>query len=561
VFVALLAVVVAAVQAVTGADGKGFTVGSDQQTVIAVTPDSSAQRAGIRAGDRIVASQVTSRRFRVWYKQPGGHVQMAEISPACCREPPDVTAFGVIDALSATIGVGGAILLAAWLFWARPGAMTLSLLLGMLTFGSNASIPAVSEPLNRALDSVTAFVTYNGLCAAFALFALRFPADDAIGWRHRAQRFVVAALVVSQGILTAGILATLPEGIVFGSAALGAVYFGASLYAGSAWMLVAAAILAARYAGADPTTRVKIRWAIVGVTIALVFSALTFVEAALQRSLFGPFDPLANLAPLALPGSVAYALMRTRAIDPSFVINRAAVLAVAGACIAAVVGSVDWATRQALTSSGVSLAVNAGVSILLGYALATLRGTFERGVDRVLFRHRYAAAEYVRRLGRSLLVAHDASVVERALVDDAPGAMSLASAALFRFDRGTGTFRRGASFGWSAADVMQLSPDDALVRFLRSEQQAVNATDARWQQTDVPSGAGRPILAVPLLSSDEVMAFVLYGAHTNRSGIDIDERQTLAQLCERGATALAHIETLELRKQLTLLRAEAFPHF
>jgi hypothetical protein len=560
VFLALLSVVVDAVQVITGVDGPGFRTGSDLQTVIAVIPASSAQRAGMRPGDRIVGSQIPSRHFRVWYEHPGGPVQTAELTPACCDAQPNVTVFGFVDALSIIIGVGGSILLAAWLFWARPGAMTLGLLLGMLTIVAYpARIPALAEPFNRALHAVTAFATYNGFCGGFALFALRFPADDAIGWRRWVQVFVVAAIVVSQGALTAGMIATLPKGITFGSATLYTAYFDASLYAGLAWTVVAAVVLAARYAGADPTTRVKIRWAIVGFTVALAVTALSFIEPFIATMGLGWFDPIANLAALVLPGSAVYAMLRTRAIDPSFVINRAAVLGVAGAGIAGIVGAVDWLTEQAISTSRASLVVSACVSILLGYALSTLRGNLERAIERVLFRRRYAAAEYIRRLGRSLLVANHASVVERALVDDAASAMSLASAALFSLDYDSGTFFRGASFGWSTADVVQMSPDDVLVRFLRSEQQAVNATDARWQCADIPSGAGRPILAVPLLSSYEMVAFVLYGAHTNRSGIDIDERQTLAQLCECGANALEHIKMLELRRQLALLRADALP--
>jgi hypothetical protein len=548
--VAMLAAVINAVQSVAGEAGPGFSFGTADR-ITNVVPGSAAERVGIRVGDRLIARQVTSRRFRVWFAHPGEPVRTSELTPACCSAKPNLTPFGVADALGTAIGTFGAILIAAWLFTVRPGTMTLALALATFTFASVIEIPALPEFSNRLLFVMSAFVTFNGFCPAFALFALRFPADEATGWRRWGERIVVAAILITQGILTLGLIEMLPAGLFFGSEAGGASFFVVSLNLGSAWMLVTLVILIVRYVSADPALRVKLRWAMVGFTIVLLYGAISFAGVAgLHQALFGIFDPLLALAPIALPASAAYALLRTRAIDPSFVINRAAVLGVAGAAIALVVGAADWLTRRELAGSNVSLAVNAGVSILLGYALATLRRRVEHGVDRVLFRHRYAAAEYVRRLGRSLFVARDPAVVERALVEDAPQAMSLASAALF-LSAGEGEpYRRVRSFGWHAEHVTELPADDALVRFLRTEQVPLIAADARWEHHGVPAGAARPLLAVPLVSAGELAAFVLYGAHTNRSGIDIDEQQSLAQLCERGAVALAHIETLELRERL-----------
>jgi hypothetical protein len=78
-------------------------------------------------------------------------------------------------------------------------------------------------------------------------------------------------------------------------------------------------------------------------------------------------------------------------------------------------------------------------------------------------------------------------------------------------------------------------------------------TDGDGKELDLPSGLGRPILAVPAVNPVRCFAVSLYGPHASGTDLDANERAMLARLAEDAAAMYAEIETSELRSEVARL--------
>ncbi len=461
------------------------------------------------------------------------------------------------DGVSNFLGSTVAIILALWLVTIRPGWMTFALFLAMLD-SANGYLPAWPLPhaLAHAVTVLGLLFTYNAMWPVLVVFAVRFPSDDApTGWQLWAQRCAIAVAVIAEAYVLA--LAIGPNGprpssatSIFNSFASGSI-------------LISALLLMARFAGVDARTRAQLRWATIGCVVGMLCSttALAFVAAGFARvegslttvaMLLQTFGTSLIAGVVVLPACVAYALVRTRYADPVFVLNRATVLTVTIALIALLVGGADWLIERFLAESGVALALQAAVTVALGFGLNRLHRHIESSVERVLFRKRYESAQYLRTLGQSLSVATHESVVEDAITADAARELDLASAALFRYVPEKHAFVRRRAVGWEETSAHELSADDPLIRFLKVARTPLRPGDARWTPGDVPSGIAAPALAIPMLLRGDVDAVVLYGAHSDHTEIDSAEAEELAELIERASAALDHVEAAALREALAL---------
>jgi hypothetical protein len=62
------------------------------------------------------------------------------------------------------------------------------------------------------------------------------------------------------------------------------------------------------------------------------------------------------------------------------------------------------------------------------------------------------------------------------------------------------------------------------------------------------------VLAVPVLVRHQLVAFTLYGPHTNGAQIDPDEVQLLENLAVEASRAYDHVESIRTREMLGQLR-------
>jgi hypothetical protein len=455
--------------------------------------------------------------------------------------------YGVADATFASC----AIVIAAWLVTVRPGWMTFSLFLAALNaadslLGGLPLSPAASE----GIHFISTILTHNGFWPALIIFALRFPDDTVQGWRVAADRIAFAVAIAAEGFLIGNELYEYPKTLHGG-------FWGESLmaYFSAASLLVAAGILIARYREGAGRMQMQIRVALFGMVVGLCYLVYAMFLIAVRvpvvgyEAAFGLCAGFGAAAIAIIPACTAYALVKSSYIDPLFVLNRATVFAATAISLGASIAGVDWLIEHYLTETGTALALQALATILLALVMNTVHRRIETVVERTLFRSRYDAARYLRRLGVSLALASNDGIIEEALAIQAPEALGLASAALFRRN-GSSEYARVAAAGWHPAHAGSLDPDDQLVRFLRSARSPLHVREARWSRTDLPHGNHTPVFAIPLIVREQMEGFVLYGAHADHSKIDPVEEQHLIDLVDRACSAFDHVENAALRALL-----------
>jgi hypothetical protein len=458
--------------------------------------------------------------------------------------------FGFYGGADATFA-SCAIVIAAWLVTVRPGWMTFSLFLASLNAADSylGGLP-VSTSASDAIHFVSTILTHNGFWPALIIFALRFPDDTVRGWRIRVDRAAFVVAIAAESFLIANEVYEYPKtlhGSFWGESAM--AYFSA------ASLLIAAGILIARYREGAGRMQMQIRLALFGMVLGLCYLVYAMFLIAVRvpvvgyETAFGLWAGFGAAAIAVIPACTAYALVKSSYIDPLFVLNRATVFAATAVTLGASIAGIDWLIEHYLTETGTALALQAVATILLALVMSTVHRRIEAIVERTLFRARYDAARYLRRLGASLALASNERIIEEALATQAPEALGLASAALFRRN-GNSEYARVAAAGWHSADAANLEPDDQLVRFLRSARSPLRIREARWSRTDVPHGSHAPVIAIPLIVREEMEGFVLYGGHSDHSKIDPVEEQHLVDLVDRACSAFDHVENAALRALL-----------
>jgi hypothetical protein len=199
--------------------------------------------------------------------------------------------------------------------------------------------------------------------------------------------------------------------------------------------------------------------------------------------------------------------------------------------VVAIVGAVDWATSAYLHEAKVAMALDAAATIGIAFALNRVHRWVERIVDLALFRQKYAAEEYLHRLGRTLLDAHREETIHAELVRAPVKALDLTMAAIFH--ESESTFVVCASAGRTENLPAGFDCDHELVRFLNSGRARVRMSEISY---DSPAE-----LAIPIFQGKRLTGFALYGPHNDGTHLDPDEIDTLQSLCEAASQAYISI--------------------
>jgi signal transduction histidine kinase len=153
-----------------------------------------------------------------------------------------------------------------------------------------------------------------------------------------------------------------------------------------------------------PTERQQIHWVVLGITVALAGTLATVVAdliAGTAALTIVALDLVRTMAVLAIPVSIAIAILRHRLWGVDVVINRALVYASLTAGIFSlyvlIVGTLGWALRSE-DNLFVSIVATAAVALLF----APLRDRLERGVNHLMYGHRDDPFTVVTRLGERL---------------------------------------------------------------------------------------------------------------------------------------------------------------
>jgi hypothetical protein len=388
-------------------------------------------------------------------------------------------------------------------------------------------------------------LTYASLggasCALVAIFALRFPADDIQGWRRPLN---YAALVVAAVLPLMWLYAFVRLdflGLSSQELVRFLVLITSIVYAG------AAAIFIITLLQSHGDARQRLQWILVFPAVLILRLAVINLPRSIPQWVF---DALIALA-VCIPLTVAYAVIRRRVFDVQFVISRALVYGSLTSLVAGTFLLLDWFMSKQFSQTRVTLTAEIIFALALGSSLNLLHRNVDRLVDGVFFRQRHLAERRLAKAATAVTRAESLATVDRFLVNEPVQALGLVSAALFRRnDRGQ--FVRRLDVGWSAADVVELTPNDPLVLHLLAEGGAVRLAEVAWAASETPRIANS-VLAMPILLRDQIAAVVLYGPHRTGADIDPDEERGLVPLVERAGTAYDHIDAEALRAKVELL--------
>lgn len=521
----------------------GAYIGS---TTVRIEPDSPAARAGLQTGDAI--SCISPRTLTILVERNGETARYVPgARPLCVRRDGRWQAYSVTPAQHPMKGnqygslYVSALRLAVFVAFAAIGIFLVMVRPGALTWIFYAfalsNVPIHVAGLNNTNYPELAYNIVDTLLRSFTiassafmlLFALLVPDDRAPrGWRLVAAR-------------SAWLLVIAMAGVQIAQAFRLDITFARTLEMVLDWIATVgiAIVLIARLALTRGEVRARVAWAAGAILLGALISDL-------RHRLPLEYGALSGSATIVTPLALMYAIVKRRIIDIRFIISRTVVYATLTTIVVAIIGLLDYATTTLLARARVAMAIEALVTVALGFALNSAHRRIENAVDSLIFRKKYMAQIYLQRLGKTLLRALHEETIDRALVHDPYEKLGLTMSALFRAE-GT-SFALSCAAGWSHPTAQIFEGDHDLVRFLLTERAPLHVDElrsaiaAQLRENDID-----PAVVVPIFQGDELTAFALFGLHRNGTRLDRDEIETLERLCEAGAQAYTRVENLRYR--------------
>jgi hypothetical protein len=456
-----------------------------------------------------------------------------------------IAVFGVVLLY---LGLGVALVLL------RPSLMTwgffLSCLGGLPTSFSTA-ILLFPFPWPYAVDAVLNKVLGAGAIVGLFVFALCFLNEPMNRWRLSALRlmpWLFVALFIFFEFLTyrtKWISGSPGELLTHILVVIQAVLSLAVLY-----------IFVDTYVHARGEDRQRMRWIVVAFALNLV---VQFIQSLLF--FYVPSTPLwlmhlLLLSSIIVPLAVAYAVIKHRVIDVSFVVSRALVYGILTSLLVGAFALIDWLFIDKLRLARLGTIAELGVAVAGGFWFNGLHKRVDTFIDATFFRQRHKAEVQLARDASALPYATTSDAVAKVLVNEPVRALSLSSAALFR--RGNdGAYVREKFEGWSAIDITRFdSEDDHLLMLLQAENGPVSLYDHPWRTEGVPSGPAQPTLALPIIVRRELAAIVFYGSHIHGEGLDPDEIKAIANLASAAAAAYDHLDAEAMKRKVDTMTSE-----
>lgn len=381
------------------------------------------------------------------------------------------------------------------------------------------------------------------------IFALCFLNEPITGWRFSALRTTPWLLSL---LLIFGIAWTYEWGWVGG--APGELFSRTYIALQALWSLAVLLLFVDTYVRARGADRQRIRWVVVGFGLSL---AAQVVYQFLALDVPGSpiwLSHLLQLFAVVVPLTVAYAVIKHRVIDVSFVVSRTLVYGVLTSLLVGAFALTDWLFMDKLKLARLGAVAEMGIAVAGGFWFNGLHRRVDSFIDAIFFRQRHRAELQLARNAAALPFVTTANAVAEALVTEPVRSLSLASAALFRREK-DGTYLREDSVGWQDSDLIRLDDsDDRLLALMQTELGPLSLYEHPWRDKDVPSGPAHPVVALPIIVRRELAAVVFYGAHIHGEALDPDEIKAIAGLASGAAAAYDHLEAEAIKREVQLFR-------
>jgi hypothetical protein len=550
--IAVLLNVAASVQLFTPPSTFGYhLIYTNGNEVTAVDPQTAAARAGIRAGDRLDFSHSSLH----------DRIIGLEYQPALLGERISFTVFAGSEARPVTIAAGpltaeesrlalfspltsflrltgfAYIAVALFILLRRPGRMTWGLFLYLVS-ATNVTLYRLPDWLFPIAQFASDLLSVAGPIG-LVIFAARFPADRTDGWRAWVDRLAI------------------PVGAVFTTPNV--AWDATSLFSGwspAAWMslgsilgaflllLVAGVTLVATYVAAPRIQRQRFQWVIAGILLTFISYASEYARywsTTYPLATSNAFVWIATLLYACAPFAIAYAVVRQRVFDISFVISRTLVYTVLTGTLFALFALIEWLAGRVIEQSGVAIALVAATAVVVAFSLEAAHSKIEGAVERVLFRRRHLAERHLAGVAAGLPYAQNTCSVERALVREPLEAYALTCAVLYTRDE-SGEF---------VNDGERIDPTVPLRLQGARRSVRLNELDGTKPPQAIQEN---PVLAVPVFMRARLEAVACYGAHANGEDIDPDEAASLEAICTAAGLAYDQLDAARIYREIARWR-------
>ena len=518
-----------------------------------VEPGSPAQRAGVRAGDRLVVAPFSAQWPSAMWPRAGEVDTLSFVRPDGTRYRVTLRAVaendftwwdrisGILAILPATIFLAVAFMLV----FLRPSTMTWAFYAYAIGyFSTSPSFEYFSHVLPPGAYAALTYLlsTFAGGFAVLPLllFVLRFPDDELSGVRRRVDIAIWAAMVLA--------FAAYSYEWYQQWASLSSIAFASVLdtWVPLATFVAAALIFTKKFKTAPAEIRQRFGFLVVGLIVSFAAYAAYYVPGVP-----GPAAQIVGYAVVIMPIAVAYAVLRHRVLDVNFVLNRAIAYGLVSLFVITVVSLLDWFFGRVVSEQHLAVAGELGATIVVGLLLDRINKWIQGGVESVLFRSRRIAERYLRRAAEALPYATDVSAVTDGLVQIPDEALKLSAEAHYRRSPLTGHFEGAGTTSTTTMAPGGFDANHLLVRMLQASEVRVWLDELRTHLD--PENAAVYVLAIPVTVRHELVSFTLYGAHRNGAQLDPEEVKLLEDLAREASRSYDHIETVRARERYARL--------
>jgi hypothetical protein len=530
------------------------TTADGDAVVTHVAAASPAGAAGVRIGDRFdVAGLSPQQRWYLFPENcapPGASLSVGVIRAGIEHRVTMISVpepMGVVERTAILTDVAAGILfvlIGTTTMLLRPTAIVSGFYLFCL-----GSAPFPYRALDGGLTLPYSFIWLAGMMIVWAaalpgllIFAVRLLQAALTGWRAWAERIAVLSFIALAAIGCGHLVLN----YLLGRPAAFLTPWEQGLNLGLTALIIV--VLLATYIGAVGRDRQRLRWVVIGIGVALAASYVQSRLSALVATGPALYDAISVIG-AAAPIGVAYAILKHRVVNISFVVSRTIVYGTITALLIAVFAFIDWLVGKVLDQSRLAVVAEVIAAIAIGFSLNGVHRQIDRVVDSLLFRSRHAAERTLTRFAAGLPHAASFELVDEMLAEETSAALGLTSAAVFRRSS-EHCFDRMAAVGWDGATTTRLTERDRLVLHLEGERQALKLAGVRWNRTDLPAIPAEPALALPIFVRHQLEGIVMLGPHATGEDFDADELQLLTNCAVAAGAAYDHLEADALRRRV-----------